>query len=86
MTDPTRLTFEPADLPENHPYHLTQAEMDHLSALQSADFVFCVPDDALARRDLINVGTTDGIVPTRRRFVEITDSGRQCLALHEAMQ
>ncbi len=86
--------MKPADLPESHEFHLTQGEMDCLVALVAGLTVLAADASigALVTRGLTRV--IDAIIDDEPldpldlpwRVAAITDSGRQCLALHEAMQ
>ncbi len=76
----------PAPLPKGHPFHLTQGEMEYLASLRWSEAILAEPDQALESRGLITVWGTSRIRATRDQLVALTDSGRQALALHEAMQ
>ncbi len=79
--------MKPAKLPEDHPFHLTQGEMEYLASLRWAEVALLTePDQSLESRGLVTVWGEGRLGATRDRMVAITDSGRQALALHEAMQ
>ncbi len=86
----------PAPLPKGHPFHLTQGEMDCLvalvegSALREAVEPFAqVREECLGSLEWRGFAEVEHVeLPFDSEWdrASITDSGRQALALHEAMQ